>query len=501
VIPLLALRNFAYRPWRSALLFLGYGMGVTVMIVLLSIGEALITQASDERLVGGGDVTVLPEGLDVEVMKTGGLGGLFFSIGNARFVYSQILASPRLARDVRAVAPQIEDKLVYLRTRDGAERTVRASADVPSATRAVGAAPELLAGRWEDDAGDRRWARPTPAELRHDIDHFHVPSDSTGDLSTWAEWHYFNVLSHDERRWAFVALIVSGDVPAGRHAATFTVTLREQGGATRRFAAAVPAGEVRFSTSDADVTAGAASVTVLPDGRYAVRGRATAEQGTGTVDVDLVVSPAAGAYLPSASRGTDDSFGYVVPGLRASASGRICTDGARGACDVYDGAQSYHDHNWGVWRDVTWEWGASRAGQYTVLYGRVHPAGAPASGPLYVYLVDSLGFLGAFRPPRISYEDGRQIAVNGRPLRVPSRATMVDVRGDDTLRIAIDVDDAIGTDFSGMLGGEGRGDAARAAPPGAQPYFIQMKGRMTLEGRVRGVPVRGTGAGFFETYR
>jgi len=84
MIPLLALRNFAYRPWRSALLFLGYGMGVTVMIVLLSIGEALITQASDERLVGGGDVTVLPEGLDVEVMKTGGLGGLFFSIGKQR---------------------------------------------------------------------------------------------------------------------------------------------------------------------------------------------------------------------------------------------------------------------------------------------------------------------------------------------------------------------------------------------------------------------------------
>jgi hypothetical protein len=507
MIPLLALRNFAYRPWRSALLFLGYGMGVTVMIVLLSIGEALITQASDERLVGGGDVTVLPEGLDVEVMKTGGLGGLFFSIGNARFVYSQILASPRLAGDVRAVAPQIEDKLVYLRTADGAERTVRASADVPSATRAVGAAPALLAGRWEDDAGDRGWARPTPAQLRHALDHFHVPSDSAGDLATWAEWHYFNVLSHDERRWAFVALIVSGDVPAGTHAASLTVTLREQGGATRRYAALVPASGVRFSTSDADVTAGAASVTVLPDGRYAVRGRATAEQGTGAVEVDLVVSPAPGAYLPSASRGTDDSFGYVVPGLRASASGRICTMGDRGtggerdACEAYDGAQSYHDHNWGVWRDVTWEWGASRAGQYTVLYGRVHPAGTPASGPLYVYLVDSLGFLGAFRPPRINYEDGRQIEVNGRRLRVPSRATMVDVRGDDTVRIAIDVEDAIGTDFSRMLDGEARGDAARGAPPAGRPYFIQMKGRLTLAGRVRGIPVSGTGAGFFETYR
>ena len=498
MIPLLALRNFAYQPWRSALLFLGYGMGVTVMIVLLSIGEALITQASDERLVGGGDVTVLPEGLDVEVMKTGGLGGLFFSVANARFVYAQILASPRLAGDVRAVAPQIEGKLLYLRTPDGVEHTIRASADIPSATRAVGAAPVLLAGRWEDDAGDRRWARPTPAELRHDMDHFHMPSDSAGDLTTWAEWHYFNVLSGDGRRWAFVALIVSGDIPAGDWGARFTVTLREQGGATRRYAALVPPAGVRFSTTDANVTAGDASVTVLPDGRYAVRGRAMAERGAGTVDVDLVVSPVPEAYLPSAARGTDDTFGYVVPALRATATGRIC---AGAACETYQGAQAYHDHNWGVWRDVTWEWGASRAGQYTVLYGRVHPAGAPPAGALYVYVVDSLGFLGAFRPARIAYEDGRQITVRGRRLRVPSRATMVDVRGDDTLRLAIDVEDAIGTDFSGVLNEEGRGHAARAAPPEARPYFIQMKGRMTISGRVRGTPVRGTGAGFFETYR
>src|SRR3712207_9514275 len=89
MITLLALRNFAFRPWRTALLFLGYGIGVTVMIVLLSIGEALITQARDERLVGGGEITVLPEGIDVEVMKTGGLGGVFFSINNPRFGYLQ----------------------------------------------------------------------------------------------------------------------------------------------------------------------------------------------------------------------------------------------------------------------------------------------------------------------------------------------------------------------------------------------------------------------------
>ena len=97
MIALLALRNVVHKPWRSALLFAGFGIGVAVMIVLLSVGEAMLTQARDEKLIGGGQVTVLPEGLDIELMKTGGVGGLWFSINNARFVHRQVLASPRLA--------------------------------------------------------------------------------------------------------------------------------------------------------------------------------------------------------------------------------------------------------------------------------------------------------------------------------------------------------------------------------------------------------------------
>src|SRR5829696_8984979 len=151
MIRLLAVRNLTLKPLRSLFLLFGFSMGVAVMIVLLSIGEALLDQSRDERLVGGGDVTVLPEGVDVEVLKTGGLGGMFFSIDRARFVHRQVLASPRSAGLVRAAAPQIEGKLLYLRTAGGREVPVRAGADIPSLTRAVGAAPKLVAGTWEDD--------------------------------------------------------------------------------------------------------------------------------------------------------------------------------------------------------------------------------------------------------------------------------------------------------------------------------------------------------------
>ena len=181
MISLIAFRNIVYRPWRSALLFFGYGVGVAVMIALLSVGEALLTQARDEKLVGGGEITVLPQGLDVEVMKTGGIGGLFFSIDQARFIYDQLLASSRLEKSVSAVAPQIDGRLLYIRTSRGKEYAVKASGEIPSRTRLVKGLASMKSGEWSDDDGDRRWMRPTLVELRHDIDHFHLPPDTVAE--------------------------------------------------------------------------------------------------------------------------------------------------------------------------------------------------------------------------------------------------------------------------------------------------------------------------------
>lgn len=135
---LLAWRSVSSRPMRALLLCGGFGVGVGVMIVLLAVGEAMVRQASQERLVGGGTITVLPEGIDIEVLTTGGLGGLFFSVPNARFVHRQVLNAPRLSDVVSVAAPQLEGKLLYVTTSDGIEHPVRASGEIPSATRALG---------------------------------------------------------------------------------------------------------------------------------------------------------------------------------------------------------------------------------------------------------------------------------------------------------------------------------------------------------------------------
>ncbi|HUQ20890.1 MAG TPA: hypothetical protein VM099_14830 [Gemmatimonadaceae bacterium] len=491
MISLLAFRNLIYRPWRSFLLFFGYGAGVAVMIVLLSVGEALLSQAKDERLVGGGSITVLPQGIDVEVMKTGGVGGLFFSIDHSRFIYRQLLGSPRLKPIVSGIAPQIDGRILYMYVRPGQEYTVKAAGEIPSANVKVGAPALVKAGKWVDDDGDRKWIHPSPAELRREIDHFHRPPDSLKNADSWAEWHYFNVLSADRKRWAFISFIVGGDVRTDKWGGNMTITLRDEGGRSRRFYANVPKENVRFSTTDANVKIGPSSVTVNPDGTYSVRARAFEEGSGAPVNISLEVSPAAGAYFPGASLSSGEfASGYTVPGLRASATGEICV---ASQCERFDNAQSYHDHNWGVWRGVTWDWGASRAGSYTILYGRViGPDRLGSNTPLLVYLVDSLGFRAVFRPAKVSYEDGRQITVDGRTIRVPSRATFADVRDADTLRVTLNIEDAIGTDTR---------KSPSALSTVALPYFIQMKGTATVSGRVDGAPLSGSGTGFFETYR
>ena len=238
-------------------------------------------------------------------------------------------------------------------------------------------------------------------------------------------------------------------------------------------------------------------MSVLSDGRYAIQANAREEHGSANLVVNLVVAPAPGAYFPGAALASEGLVsGYVVPGLRADATGSICVDGK---CDEYQNAQAYHDHNWGVWRGVTWEWGAARAGQYTVLYGRVQSSDSTvASQPLFAYVVDSLGFLSLFRPREIRYEDSRELRVGSTTLHVPAKATMIDVRGDDTLRLELSIEDASATDTRAP--GVERGDAL-ASRQIARPYFVQMKGLMRIAGRVAGRVLSGQGAGFFETYR
>ena len=151
----LAFRHLMVRRVRALFLLLGFALGVGVMVVLLSVGEAMVDQSRDVSLVGGGQITVLPQGIDVEAMRTGGLGGMFFGIDRARYLTRQAIGGRRHARLVRTVAPAIEGKLLYLcKPADCRPAAVRAGGEIPSRAAALGAALDLRRGEWRDSPAD-----------------------------------------------------------------------------------------------------------------------------------------------------------------------------------------------------------------------------------------------------------------------------------------------------------------------------------------------------------
>ena len=480
MIATLAFRHLLVRKLRSLFLLLGFSIGVGVMIVLLSVGEAMLEQSRDVSLVGGGELTVLPQGIDIEAMRTGGLGGMFFTIERARFLTRQALGGERHRDLVRTVAPAIEGKLLYLcpAAGDCVPTAVRAGGEIPSRAAALGAGLDLLEGRWRDSRADSAYIAPTPQQFYDELDRFHLPKRRD---STWAEWHYFNlVVAPDE--WWYVTFLIGGEVSterSDRWGGGMLVTHRRPDGRHDRYTAEVEAAAVAFDTSRADVAIGESYVRQR-DGEYRLRAEARGDRGAARLD--LIVRPEPNRYFPPIELREDDFLsGYVVPALVATASGRIC---AAGRCTEVRDVPAYHDHNWGVWRDVTWEWGAARGARLSLLYGGVHGPEDAGSSPFFLALVDSLGIRRVLRFGDIQYDGSRR--ADGLPaVQAPERFTLVGTWEADTVRLSVEVDHALASEV--------------AASP-RERVFLQMRGSFELSGRVLEERVHETGEGFFETY-
>ena len=476
MIPTLAFRHLLVRKLRSVFLLVGFALGVGVMIVLLSVGQAMLEQSRDNSLVGGGEVTVLPQGIDVEAMRTGGISGMFFGIDRARFLSRQMIGGARQHRLVRVVSPAIEGKLLYLQ-RGLRTVAVRAGGEIPGRASAVGSGLDLLSGHWHDSAADSAYLDPSAQQLYDELDHFHVPSRPD---SSWAEWHYFNlVISPVE--WWYITYLIGGHVPQGQ----LLITRRRPDGRYERYSSQASPDRVRFDTSRADVLIGNGFVQQR-NGTYRLGGLARGRNGSVSLDLDVVPTP--NRYFPPVEL-RDNRFmsGYVVPGLVANGSGRICLTHH---CIRFRDVPAYHDHNWGTWRDVTWEWGAARGDRLSLLYGGIYGSGArrdPKAGsesPFFLTLMDSLGVRQVLRFGRVAYSGSRR--ASGRPgATSPERFSIVASRGSDTLKLDVHVFDALATE---MISG------------GFRRIFLQMRGRFSLGGRVLDQAVADSGSGFFETY-
>jgi hypothetical protein len=472
LIVTLAFRHLLVRKLRSLFLLAGFSLGVGVMIVLLSVGQAMLEQSRDTSLVGGGEVTVLPLGIDVEAMRSGGLSGMFFGIDRARFLARQVLGGPRNRHLVSVVSPAIEGKLLYLQ-HDGSSVAVRAGADVPSRARALGSGLEVTSGRWDDSRADSVYLAPTTQQLFDEIDRFHLPLHPD---PAWGEWHYFNLVTAPDEWW-YISYLIGGEVGRGRWGGQLLVTHRRPDGSYQRFVEQASPQGIALDTAHADLTLGRSGVRQR-NGIYHLRGRAGSGARSVAFDVDLVPTPH--RYFPPVELGGAEFIsGYVVPGLVAKASGRICE---ASACRSFAGVPAYHDHNWGVWRDVTWEWGAAQGDRLSILYGGVY--GPDRRSPFFLTVVDSLGVKQVLRFDRIHYE-GERITAGAVRARSPTRFSLVAAREADSLRLEVRVEDALGTAMG---------------TSGFRRLFLQMRGRFVLRGKLLGQAVADSGMGFFETY-
>jgi hypothetical protein len=305
------------------------------------------------------------------------------------------------------------------------------------------------------------------------MDRFHLPPVSDPG---WAEWHYFN-LTVGPGEWWYLTYLIGGEIPRGRWGGRLLASHRTPDGRVERFSSEIPAARIRFDTASADLQLGLNQITQI-DGQY----RITASLGS-LLRIALLLTPDRNRFFPPVDLHQGEWIsGYVVPALSARVTGTLCV---RGSCRAVREVRGYHDHNWGIWRDVTWDWGVARGGTIDLLYGAVHTpedttgmrrTGAPA---ILVALVDSLGVRQILRARTVEYR--RRSAVEP-----PSGFRLLAWRGSDTIAVSATVRDVQSTRRS-------------AAGPGTQ--FLQLFGDFMLSGSLAGVAVADSGTGFFETYQ
>lgn len=496
---LLTRRSLFVRPGRTLLFLCGFALAVGVMIALLSVGEAIVEQASDKAQVGGADIVLVPQGTDVEVLKLGGVTALFSTIPNARLVYRQLLLGPRFAGDIAAAAPAWAGRPVFLRAR-GESPVVQgiASAVVPLLERAVGNAS--LPASWRDSAGESLFMLRAGDALYHEMDRWHLPAPGHKDAARWAEWYYFNLLDPASGRYAYLSFFVAGDPRGPSARGSLSIQLGAPGRPPERLQFIEPVDTTALALAGAGVELGSArpgdalARVRFERGAYRLAARFHDRRTGLPVELDLVVEPEPHAYYPPIQVRGSDGFetGYAVPVAIGRASGRVAAGTTRWS---FDRALAYHDHNWGYWRSVRWDWGQvqSNDGKYGLVYGRVLAKeldDVGQGGRVFALVTSSSGFLGYLAPEGIEYDGVRAAPrVSGRLVTAPERIRLAQGNQDDSLEVGVRI-----TDVAASIP---LGDRPE---PGSAHAFLQMRGEFRVRGRVAGQVLDFTAPGAAETF-
>ncbi|MGE3404144.1 MAG: hypothetical protein AB7K63_16260 [Vicinamibacterales bacterium] len=363
----LAIRSLTAHPIRSAVLGAGFGAGVGVMAILLGVAEIVLDQATSPALIGGGDVVIR---MAPQVP--------------ARMVLSGTLQADALRERLTLAAPWHTETLFLVRD-DGSTVEVDARGGIPSLERELGDVETAGIASWQDTDEDRAWTNSTPEEALRQIDRFHDIPNAPDWADSWAEWLYFNGRTGDAR--FYLTFLVGPRQSDGRRPAGVRLQL-DRNGTVESFSAGATLTDEEIARAP-ELTIGNNRIDL--DGlRYTIDLDLRSASGR-SLDGRLEIEGVPGRLVPPieimGARGW--KTGYVVPVMSGSLDGELDVDGDEIS---FDGGAGYHDHNWGFWEGVSWQWGQVQQGELSFLYGRVYPP-AEAADPQRIP-----GFIGALGP-------------------------------------------------------------------------------------------------------
>ncbi|MEQ1574077.1 MAG: hypothetical protein ABL993_07500 [Vicinamibacterales bacterium] len=461
----LAVRSLTAHPIRSAVLAAGFGAGVGVMAILLGVAEVVLDQAASPALVGGGDVVIRMSG---QVP--------------ARMVLSGTLQATALRDRVKVAAPWHTDEL-YLVRDDGTTVEVDARGGIPSLERALADNETSGIPAWSDSPEDEAWTNASPEDALRQLDRFHPIPDAPAWSNSWAEWLYFNGRAADAR--FYLTFLVGPRLPDGRRAAGVRLQL-DRDGQVESFTASAALTDEEVMRAP-ELTIGANSVRL--DGlRYQIELDLAGAAGR-RVRGSLTIAGVPGRLIPpleiTGAKGW--RTGYVVPVMSGSLDGEIAVGNTRAGASAeriaFDGGAGYHDHNWGFWQGVSWQWGQVQQGDLSFLYGRVFPprdAADPERIPGFVGALGPDGPLGYATDVTIIEQNDER----GEPksITVRGRGPSLDL----SLRF-----DVASTVTSQMTQG----------PLANGVNFLQMRGNYTVSGTAGAQKFDFTAPGAAETFR
>lgn len=455
----LALRSLFAHPIRSAVLAAGFGTGVAVMAILLGVGQIVLEQARSPILVGGGHVIV-----------TGAAG-----LTSARVLLSSTLRMPPFEDRVRAASPWSRTTL-YL-VHDTGTTPVRARGGVPSRERALGDPEVSGVTAWVDTPADAAWSSPDPAVVLRSIDRFRPIPDVPARAASWAEWLYFNGRSPAAR--FYLTFLVGPARPDGSRVAGVRLQL-DRGGRTESFDATDVLDRAAVAAAP-DLTIGRNQIR-LSGLRYHIRIELRSENG-GSAAGDLFIEGAAGRMMPPIEIHGAGGWrsGYVVPVMSGVVGGTILVNGEPVSLD---GGAGYHDHNWGFWEGVSWQWGQVQYDDISVVYGRVFPprdAADPDRIPGFLAAIGPAGPIGYATNVTIDETNDRATA-NPQRITVRGRSATIDL----TLTFSVD----------GLIV-----NRMRNGPLAGTMDFLQMRGRYGVAGTAGDRRLAFQAAGSAETFR